>query len=88
MCFNYHLCYVKHILDPIHVLFTLFGCLDVGKGLGHNLLMHSQQLKKNMEIFKTDFFGVLTIHNDQISYVKECLDPLYVIFTVFELPMR
>ena len=31
-----------------------------------------------MEIFKTDFFCVLTIHNDQISFVKPVLDPLYV----------
>ena len=42
---NDQLSYVKHVLDPIHVLFTPFGCLDVGKELGHNLLMHSQQLK-------------------------------------------
>ena len=36
-----------------------------------------------MEISETDFFYILTIHNDQISYVKHILDPLYVFFTLF-----
>ena len=27
------------------------------------------------------FFGILTIHNDERSYVKYVLDPLYVVFT-------
>ena len=27
---------------------------------------------------KPIFFDILTIHNDQISYVKEGLDPLYM----------
>ena len=34
-----------------------------------------------VEIFKTDFFDFLTIHNDQISYVNHVLDPLYVFFS-------
>ena len=29
------------------------------------------------------FFDILTIHNDQISYVKHVLDPLHVFFTLF-----
>ena len=29
-------------------------------------------------IFKTDFFDVLTIHYDQITYMKHVLDTLYV----------
>ena len=33
-----------------------------------------------MEIFETDFFDILTIQNDQISYVKHVLAPLYVFF--------
>ena len=33
-----------------------------------------------MEISKTDFFCILTIQNDQISYVKHVLAPLYVFF--------
>ena len=36
-----------------------------------------------MDISKTDLFGVLTIHNDQISYGKHGLDFLNVFFTVF-----
>ena len=36
-----------------------------------------------MEIFETDFFDTLTIQNDQISYVKHILAPLYVCFTLF-----
>ena len=40
-----------------------------------------RQLKK-MEISETDFFDTLTIQNDQISYVKHVLAPLYVFFTL------
>ena len=36
-----------------------------------------------MEISETDFFDILTTQNDQISYVKHVLDPLYVFFTLF-----
>ena len=36
-----------------------------------------------MEISETDFFHILTIQNDQISYVKHVLAPLYVFFTLF-----
>ena len=36
--------YVKHVLDPFYVFFTLFGCLEGGKGLGHNLPMQARQL--------------------------------------------
>ena len=36
-----------------------------------------------MEIFKTDFFYIVTIENDQIPYVKHVLAPLYVFFTLF-----
>ena len=68
---NGQISYAMHVLDPIHVLFTLFGCLDGGKGLGHNLLMPFSTLSSSkMEIFGTDFFHFLTIHNDQMSYVK------------------
>ena len=56
---------------PYYVVFTVFGCLDGGKGLGHNLLMLFSTLgSSKMEIFKTDFFDVWTIHSEQISYVK------------------
>ena len=36
-----------------------------------------------MEISETDFFDTLTIQNDQISYVKHVLAPLYVFSTLF-----
>ena len=36
-----------------------------------------------MEISETNFFDTLTIHNDQMPYVKHVLDPLYVFFTPF-----
>ena len=53
-------------------------------GLGHNLLMQFSTLySSKIEIFETNFFGILTIHNDQISYVKHALDPLHVFFTLF-----
>ena len=35
------------------------------------------------EIYETDFFDILTIQNDQISYVKDVLAPFYVVFTLF-----
>ena len=36
-----------------------------------------------MEISETDFFDMLTIQNDQLSYVKHVLAPSYVFFTLF-----
>ena len=36
-----------------------------------------------MEISETDFFDILTIQNDQISYIKHVLAPLHVFFTLF-----
>ena len=40
---NYKISYVEHVLDPLYVFFTLFGCwrgADAApKGLGCNLLM-------------------------------------------------
>ena len=54
---NGQISYVRHVLDLIHMLFTLFGCLDGGKGLGHHLFMQFSTLgSSKMETFKTDFF--------------------------------
>ena len=47
------------------------------------LMQFSTLGSSKMEIFKTDFFDILTIPNDQISYVKHVLDPLYLFFTPF-----
>ena len=30
---NHQISYEKHVLDPLYVFFTLFGCLDGGGGL-------------------------------------------------------
>ena len=84
---NAQIPYLKHVLDPLHVFFTLFGCGGGGGGKGsraHNLLMQFSGLgSSKMEISETDFFDIMTIQNDQISYVKHVLDPLYVFFTLF-----
>ena len=85
---NDQISYVKHVLDPVHVFFTLFGCGGGGGGTkgsrAHNLLMQFSGLgSSKMEISETDFFDTLTIQNDQISYVKHVLDPVHVFFTLF-----
>ena len=54
------------------------------RGLGHNLLMQFSNLgSSKMEISETDFFDILAIQNDQISYIKHVIAPLYVFFTLF-----
>ena len=81
---NDQMSYVKHVLAPLYVFFTLFGWGGVPRGLGHNLLMQFSRLSSSkMEILETDFFDIMTIQNDQISYVKHVLAPLYVFFTLF-----
>ena len=83
---NDQISYVKHVLAPLHVFFTLFGCVGGGGTKGsraHNLLMQFSGLgSSKMEISETDFFHILTIQNDQISYVKHVLAPPYVFFTL------
>ena len=86
--YNDEICYVKHVLAPFYVVFTLFGCCGgwggLPRGLGHNLLMQLSRLgSSKMEISETGFFNTLTIQSDQISYVKHFLAPLYVFFTLF-----
>ena len=72
---------LKNGLAPIHVLFTLFGCLGGGKGLRHNLLMQFSTLDASkMDIFKINIFDVPTIHNDHISYIKHFLEPVLCVF--------
>ena len=80
---NDQISYVKHVLDPLYVFFTPFGCVCVGGGgapkgsRAHNLLMQFSGLgSSKMEISETDFFDIFTIQNDQISYVKHVLAPL------------
>ena len=53
-------------------------------GLGHNLPMQFSTLgSSKMEFFETDFFELLTIHDDQISYVNHAFNALSVFFTLF-----
>ena len=52
--------------------------------MAHNLHMQFSTLgSSKMEIYKTDFFYILTIQNDEISYVEHVLHPLYVFFVLF-----
>ena len=84
--YNDEICYVKHVLAPFYVFFTLFGCWGGGlpRGVGHNLLMQFSRLNSSkMELSETNFFDTLTIQNHQISYVKHVLAPLYAFFTLF-----
>ena len=75
-CFRLSLC-----------VFTLFGCGGGGAPKGyraHNLLVQFFSLyTSKMELSETDFFDILTLQNDKISYIKHVLAPLYVFFTLF-----
>ena len=76
---NYHLSHVKHVLGSIHAFFYGYR-VCVFWVLGHMLC--KVDLPKAKEFSETDFFDILTIHNDQICYVKHVLNPLYVVFTL------
>ena len=86
--YNDEICYVKHVLAPFYVFFTLFGCGGGGgapKGSRAQLayaIFPPQQLK-NGNFLKLIFFDTLTIQNDQISHVKHVLAPSYAFFTLF-----
>ena len=76
---NDQISYVKHIW-----VWGGGGGGGLPRGLGHNLLMQFSRLgSSKMEISETDFFDIMTVQNDQISYVKHVLAPLYVFFTLF-----
>ena len=57
---NDQISYVKHVLAPLHVFFTQFGCVGGGGGVprgAHNLLMQFSSLgSSKMKISETDFF--------------------------------
>ena len=74
--------HVSPSLCVVHPIWVLGGGW-LPRGLGHNLLMQFSSLgSSKMEISETDFFDTLTIQNDQISYVKHVLAPLYVFSTL------
>ena len=57
------------------------GGAGLPRGLGHYLLLQFSNLgSSKMVIFETDFFDILTIQNDQISYAKHVLAPLHMFF--------
>ena len=59
------------------------GLGGLPKALGHNMLMQFSSLGSSiMEISKTDFFDVMTNHNDQMSDVKRVFASV-VFFTLF-----
>ena len=61
----------------------------VQRGLGHNPVMQFCSLgSPKMETSETGLFGTLTIQNDQISYVKHVLAPLYVFFSLLILNLH
>ena len=73
---------VKHVLDPLHVFFTLFGCLEGGTWLRHNLLVQVSTLgSSRMEILETDYFDIATSQYDQMSFVKHVLAPPPPVFS-------
>ena len=82
---NYEICYVKHVLAPVYVVFTLFGCWGGGSqgGQGTTCLCSFLTSATQKWKFPKLFFYILTIQNDQISYVKHVLAPVYVFFTLF-----
>ena len=74
---NEHPSYVKHVLGRIYVVSTLYWCVLLGVDSLRGGLAEGNRIPE------TDFFDTLTIQNDQISYVKHVLAPLYVFFTLF-----
>ena len=53
------------------------------RGPGHNLLLQFPRLgSSKMELSETDFVDSLSIQNDEISYTRHGLAPLYVFFTL------
>ena len=75
---NDQISYVKHVLHRIHMVFTLFGCLDGGKGWGTTCLGNCPlSAAQKWKFSKLIFFYVLSIHNYQISYANHA-DPLCV----------
>ena len=75
---NYQISNVKHVLTPLYVFFTLFGCWRGGggeglpRGLGHNLLMQFSRLGSSKVVLPSPFSRCLAEGNI-ISPAKECL---------------
>ena len=75
LCAVHQITYVKHILDPFYVFFTVMGVWSGGGGGARGLDVQFSVLgNSKMEISETDFFDILTVHNYQITYVEHVLD--------------
>ena len=84
---NDQISYVKHVLAPLYLFFTLLGCFGVRGGSqggrGTTCLCSFPASAAQKRLFpKLNFFNILTIQNDKISYVKHVLAPLYLFFTL------
>ena len=84
--------FVKHVLDPFYMVFTLFWCNwggggAAGKGAGPqpaDIVFQPRQLK-NGNLQNSFFFDISTIRNHQTSGVKHVLAPLCMFLTLFGL---
>ena len=63
------------------------GSNRVGQGIGLGSVSEwgpaSSGVVRSAPVHTTDFFDIVTIQNDQISYVNHVVDPLCVFFTLF-----
>ena len=91
---NDEISYVKHVLDPPHVFFTLFGRLDAGKGLGHNVLMQFSTLSssktenQNVFQFMTMYPNPLCNRIPALACVSALLKVISRPSPLFEVPCR
>ena len=76
-------CVAQFLVPPFCVFHPIW--VLGGGSRGHNQLMQFSNLgsSKKKDISETDFSDTLTIQNNQMSYVKHTLAPLYVFFTLF-----
>ena len=76
---NDQICYVKHVLAPLYVFFTLFGCCWGGgwhpRGLEHNLLMKFSNLGSSRMVVPLPSLRCLAEGNR-------------IFFSVFQLPQN
>ena len=83
---NDQISYVKHVLAPLHVFFTLFVCVCGGGGgtrgsRAHNLLVQfPASAAQKWKFPKLIFFDTLTIQNDQTFLTEACFGPSSCIF--------
>ena len=78
---NHQISYVKHVLAPLYVFFTLFGCWGGGGAPKGSRAQPAYAVYQPRQLKNGNFqFDILTIQNDQISYVKHVLAPHLCVF--------